>query len=437
MANGRIKKVSRQEPCPICGKPDYCFWKERNDDPGRYNLYCNRSSEAPGVIASGIDGKEYVALHEGDGRTIYEEKEQREQRWKEEISGERKEVKPRSFTVLDSIEPLPDEQLHAIYSAILAELPLYRHHAEYLFKEGWSWELIEKYHIRSFPVKNPQSLPPSLRYIPDRETIAKKVMEKLNLKSLAGGPGAYLSDKGRWTFHSMSGIALPVLNMDGKIVRLRIRMDYLDLPVKLQEDKDGFFYMDGSERITVSMSGPFKMADGQKIFMDFNSHKGKYRNFSSYKEDDAMYQDGYICNVYNKGCEAKNALTCVMDPTDNYNAVWIIEGEKKAIYSHEVIRQPFIGLSGVNDYARLEKKVRGISPLEAMRNRGVKIAILAYDADRYHNAQVMLHMNGLAKMMLSHGFKVYIADWDEKDGKGLDDLLSGHKIPMFYEYQNA
>ena len=73
----------------------------------------------------------------------------------------------------------------------------------------------------------------------------------------------------------MSGIALPVLNMDGKIVRLRIRMDYLDLPVKLQEDKDGFFYMDGSERITVSMSGPFKMADGQKIFMDFNSHKGK------------------------------------------------------------------------------------------------------------------------------------------------------------------
>ena len=46
-------------------------------------------------------------------------------------------------------------------------------------------------------------------------------------------------------------------------------------------------------------------------------------------------------------------------------------------------------------------------------------------------------MNGLAKMMLSHGFKVYIADWDEKDGKGLDDLLSGHKIPMFYEYQNA
>lgn len=437
MANGRIKKVSRQEPCPICGKADYCFWKERTDDPGRYNLYCNRSSEAAGVIALGIDGKEYVAIFEGEGRTIYEEKEQREQRWKEEITGEKKEVKPKSYTVLDSIVPLPDEQLHEIYSAILAELPLYQRHAEYLFKEGWSWKLIEKYQIRSFPVKNPRLLPVSMRYIPDREIVAKNVMEKLGLRSLAGVPGAYLSDKGRWTFHSLSGIILPVLNMEGKIVRLRIRMDYLDLPVKLKEDQDGLYYMDGDTRITVSMSGPFKMVDGQKVFMDFDSHKGKYRNFSSYKMDDHLYQDGYVCNVYNKGCEAKNALTCVMEPTDNFRAVWIIEGEKKAIYSHAVIRQPFIGLSGVNDYARLEKKVQGITPLDRIKKRGTEIAILAYDADRYHNAQVMLHMNGLAKMMQRNGFKVYIADWNEKDGKGLDDLLSGQKIPMFYEYQNA
>ncbi len=429
--------MSKQEPCPICGKPDYCFWKERTNDIGKYNLYCNRTSEAPGVIAEGIDGREYVALHQGEGRTIYEEREQREQRWREEISGERKEVKPRTFTVLDAVVPRPDEQLHEIYSAILDELPLYQYHAEYLFKEGWSWELIKKYHICSFPVKYLNKLPASMQYIPSRESIAKRVMEKLDLNSLVGVPGAYLDSRGHWTFHSMSGIVLPVFNMDGNICRLRIRMDYLDLPVKLQEDRDGFFYRDGGDRVTVSMNGPYKMVDGKRVFMDFASHKGKYRNFSSYKEDDNLYRDGYICNVYNKGCEAKNALTCIMDSTDNFSAVWIIEGEKKAIYSHEVIRQPFIGLPGVNDYARLEKKANGISVLETMWERGVRTAIIAYDADRYHNDQVMLHMNSLSKMMQRHGFKVYIADWDEKDGKGLDDLLSAHKIPMFYEYQEV
>ena len=135
---GLIKRVSRTEPCPICGKPDYCFWKEREKEPDMYNLYCNRSSEAPGVIVTGIDGNEYVSIYEQSRGTIYESVTQREERRKEIITGEKKEMAPRQYTVLDSITPLPNEQLDSIYRSIMRHLPLYKFHAQYLLHETWN-----------------------------------------------------------------------------------------------------------------------------------------------------------------------------------------------------------------------------------------------------------------------------------------------------------
>ena len=46
----------------------------------------------------------------------------------------------------------------------------------------------------------------------------------------------------------------------------------------------------------------------------------------------------------------------------------------------------------------------------------------------------MMFMNNLADMLAKEQFKVFIADWNEKDGKGLDDLLSSGKIPHIYNY---
>ena len=66
------RPVTRNAPCPICGKPDYCWWKEREKEPGYYNLYCNRTSEAKGTIVNGLDGNEYVAIYENNPGTIYQ-----------------------------------------------------------------------------------------------------------------------------------------------------------------------------------------------------------------------------------------------------------------------------------------------------------------------------------------------------------------------------
>lgn len=435
---GLYKKVSQSEPCPVCGKPDWCFWKPRTDNPDLYNLYCNRSSEAKGTIVAGNDGNEYVAIFENDSSTVFEEKKQREERQKKRVDGEVKEHTPRQFTVVDSVSILSNEELDKVYRCILDKLPLYRFHADYLIKEGWNMELIKKHHICSFPVKNLENLPGSLRKgMMSRRKLAKLVKDELGLSSLAGVPGAYIDKSGYWSFTGKSGILFPVYDANGNIVRLRIRMDYLDLPVKAEEDENGFFYKekDTDERVTVSMSGPFILKDGKKIFKKFSSHAGKYRNFSSYKINDQAYKDGFIENMYQKGCEAGNQMTVVADRQDDFRLFWITEGEKKAIFSNYVLKQPFVGLPGVNDFGRLVKPhLNGKSVLDIFKQRGAKVAVVAYDADRYSNDAVMNNQEKLALLLKKAGFTVLIADWDQEDGKGLDDLLSSGKVPAFYEF---
>lgn len=429
-----IKSVSRTEPCPICGKPDYCFWKEREKEPDMYNLYCNRSSEAPGVIVTGVDGIEYISIFEQSRGTIYESVVQREERKKERVTGKKKERSPRQFTILDSIMPLPNEQLDTIYRSLMRHLPLYKFHAQYLLNEGWNMELIRQHQICSFPAEWKNQLPQSLKKIPSRENLATDIMNELSLKSLAGVPGAYINEKGQWTFCGKSGIVFPVYDENGFIHRLRIRLDYVDLPVKILEDDKGFYYMDHSERITVSMSGPYKTVEDKRIYISFKSHEGKYRNFSSYKQDKEAYKSGFIQNIFNKGCEAKNQLVYAMNQTDDFRVFWLIEGEKKAFLSNYIVKQPFVCIPGVSDFGKLFTPTNGKTPIDIIRQKGCRIVIIAYDADKYHNDAVMTSLIKLAQAIKKEGLLTIIADWNELNGKGLDDLFSSFCLPAFYEY---
>ena len=436
MGLSNIKNMSRQEPCPICGKPDYCFWSELHNNPGMYILLCRRSSEAVETIIAGNDGNSYIAIPKNNKDVIgtyYENVKQREDRKKRFISGEQKEFVRKQYTVIDSITPLSNTELDSIYRNMMQKLPLYKFHAQYLLKEGWNMEMIKKNLICSFPAKNISKLPPSLKNIPTREQLAKNIMADLNLSSLTGVPGAYKNSSGHWTFHGPSGIIFPVYDSDRNIYRIRIRLDYIDLPVHMQEDKRGFYYLDNGERITVSMSGPFAEVGEKRTYKRFSTHEGKYRNFSSYKENPDAYKAGFIENIFHKGCEAKNQIMFALQPNDDQSVFWITEGEKKAIFANQVLQQPVIGLPGVNDYAKLKNSSLGKSSLSIMKQKGYKTVIVAFDADRYRNEMVMRCMNGLISMLKEEGFHVFIADWNEANGKGLDDLLAAGYLPAIRE----
>lgn len=430
----RKRSVTKNAPCPICGKPDYCWWKEREDHPGYFNLYCNRTSEAKGTIVSGLDGNEYVAIFEKEPGTIYQNKLQRKEMFGESIEGGPvKKAAPRTCVVVDAVVPLSHERLDQAYRALMSILPLYDHHVKYLLSEGWNMDLIERHHICSMPVKKYQMvLPAYQKTFQSRETLAYKTMEILGWKNLKGVPGAYINSKGAWTWNSMSGIIFPVYDEDKLIYRLRLRLDYMDLPVKMKMDQKGFYYEDAGQRIDVTMGGPSSTGlDGKQVKIQFDTHKGKYRPLTSFLMDEEAYKAGYVENRYLKGCEAGNVLGFAMSPKDNYSVFWVTEGEKKGLYANYVLKQPVLWLPGVNSIKLLEKPHHGITPVEVMRRHGAKIAVIAFDADKAVNEMVMKCHLKLAGMLKMSGFEVFSAEWDMKDGKGIDDLLSSGKLPRF------
>lgn len=192
--------------------------------------------------------------------------------------------------------------------------------------------------------------------------------------------------------------------------------------------------MDGSERVEITMSGSVKNTEGKKAIVDFPSHKGKYRNFSSYQMDEGAYPSCYIENVFQNGCEAKNCLLYAMRAENDFTAAWVTEGEKKAIYANKCLSQPVIAVPGVNSFMLLLQKEKGVSALDLMRQRGVRRFVIAYDADRDNNKMVLQNQNKLAELLVREGFEVFIACWDIRTGKGLDDLLSAGELPWFYRF---
>ena len=141
MANHK-KPVTRQEPCPICGKPDYCWWRERDNEPGYFNLYCNRTLEAKGTVVAGLDGKDYIAVFQRDTGTIFQPLAERKKMFGDGSGeGPKKKATPRRFTVIDSVEELPHEKLDMVYRTLMEILPLQKFMLNTFCTKAGAWSL--------------------------------------------------------------------------------------------------------------------------------------------------------------------------------------------------------------------------------------------------------------------------------------------------------
>ncbi len=66
---------------------------------------------------------------------------------------------------------------------------------------------------------------------------------------------------------------------------------------------------------------------------------------------------------------------------------------------------------------------------DLVRQLGAKTVRVAYDADANSNLNVALAVRGLVAALQAEGMPVELELWDEKDGKGIDDLLAAGKTP--------
>lgn len=397
-----FRNVSKKEPCPICGKPDWCTIQEVG--PATQLHYCRRVLSGIDII-SPFDNKEYVFIKQTkDGSCLYKDRTQYDadrDEWLLQNSGYHQNPQhkghPRQAPISQqeplmnnspiSVPPKPNHELDLIYRSFLKHLHLNKRHVRYLTKEGWPTELIQRSMLRSLPVSNS---PHYNAY--DRELITLELIHEFG--SVQGVPGFYQKQDGKWSFTGSSGILIPQYDHDHYLYRLRIRLDHPQVD-------------------------------------DSGKEKNKYNNFSSYFE--STTKNGAVANAYINGCRSGSHIGLYDDPkVDDYTVCYITEGEKKAIYANYVLHVPVVSIPGVNSFNKLlEESENGFTVLDYLKSRGCRILIIAYDSDKYINQSVLMYEEKIIEFLSSQDFCIGVAFWNPGFGKGLDDILSINIRPNY------
>lgn len=142
---------------------------------------------------------------------------------------------------------------------------------------------------------------------------------------------------------------------------------------------------------------------GAQIRLD-EENKGKYRLFSASEKqrEPGGVSSGTLVHVAKSETEASIVL--------------ITEGFLKADIASLYLNQTVIGIAGVTSYQENELWER----LDQLKPKQV---VIAFDADKRKNPNVLAAENRLAKLLIGWGYPTLTAEWDEDEGKGIDDLL--------------
>lgn len=469
----RMQRVNRGRPCVICGKTDWCGFVSYPS--GDVNHFCPRTAGSVGEMIQGIDGKTYrVKMVREQSGTVFETIEQYERNReafiqalpkRERKDGHRKGRKTEApKSVVSATKPqvrqvqgvsalLSPAELDRFYRKFLSLLVLERKHEDKLREEwdkktGLYGKIMAIYPIKSLP-------PEDVVRFSSKEKLKnksrKKIMQELveDLGEPKGVPGFYQRKDGSWTCYRLSGIVFPVYNSRGQIIRLRVNDDYPDCEGVLDGKPCLFRYMRDGDNGTGWFAMPLK-DDGtvayaaRELVWEYGSlHKrieltskgypkgakvnGKYKNFSSYQEQEMTGPDGetYLVNVLTNGCRSGSACSLYTKEGDDLSVVYATEGEKKAIVANAIMNVPVISIPGVTNFGMLFRPEEGYkqSLMEALKERGMRIAVLVYDADKNTNDTVLRNEKNAVEAFRSNGIKIGVGEWNEAWGKGLDDIL--------------
>lgn len=408
-----MKKVSKHDPCPICGKPDWCYlststysFSEGANEDFDF-ISCRRSLESQ---IYGQNGNFYIYDRTtGDGVHIYEDVLQRAHRHKrmgidDSVNSPKGYVvkKSKTKTVLCEKNLASVERRDTVYRALLDMLILEQHHLNYLQKEKWDNQMITDSMYKSLPPqgfelssaikkrKSGDKLSSKDELILSlKNKTRKSIAQELYLKfgDLEGIPGFFLNQnkytqENYWDISTKMGILMPMYDVHGRIFSLRIRLDFP------------------------------------------NENEGKYKSLSSYYEQLISETDNE--KVYdNPMKKGSNSPLNVSYLFPDYNTPFLIvtEGEKK---QRVVVHKKKVGCCNVPGVASFKTLLNDV---EHLKELGIKFIIIAYDADKAKNVMVLRAELNLIQALLEEGFEIFIAGWSEAFGKGIDDvLLSGNDI---------
>ena len=184
------QKVTRKEPCPICGKPDWC---SKSAD-GVWAV-CRRLETDTGSHKTDAEGWDY---------------------WVYRLTDRPKAASPPPLhRVTEPPRAEPDE-LDTVYGKLLDRLSLEVQHRQQLLDRGLTDEAIERGRYRSLPAGS-------------RDKLADELVRVFGVATCLKVPGLYVKrqgDREYWSLAGDVGLAIPVRDVEGRTVALKIRLDH-------------------------------------------------------------------------------------------------------------------------------------------------------------------------------------------------------------------
>jgi len=461
-----LTNVNSTNRCPFCGNNTYCAFLPSTFGPD--GMLCKRIDPEvqdlrKGDVCEGLDGNLYIYKGmSGSGFTIFEHLDSYMGDYeayisqgtlimdpaKQKASVERKRdalmKAPRKRPIAHKLsgaspvsapkyqgkqiiqhEPLSADMLDRMNRFCLSQLSLDEWHSDKYLHDGWNAELLMENLVRTSPqnadIRKYRGNTTGTEQITDAE-LAARLAKRFGEDALYGFPGFYVDRDGNKRLYWPSGITFPITDKEGRIVRMQVRMDFMDICEK-REVKDFRFERN---QATFSYEG-----EGYKATMKGFFHRGP-DGYEPCENDlfGSRYAGKYrvvASGGFNHGTPSQSIPSVVRRKGDTNRMLAITEGVPKGIFSNYMLRIPFACVLGVGDWSKLFD----LGIIDDAVEKGAEMVLVAYDADAAVNRMVAKHRDNLEAAILKKGIKCAEVVWDEADGKGLDDLLAGGNRPKY------
>lgn len=358
---------------------------------------------------------------------------------------------------VESLHPLSNKDLNDRYRFLLSKLVLEEKHERKLRAEWDSAiyptiadDVLKKYPIRSFPPEDKIRFKGREQFQnPTRKQLMASLIKEFG--DPRGIPGVYLREgeywenkpmAERWTFSSQEGIIFPCYDIENNLYRSRLKVEYYNKTIKdhsfngmngtfyhkYSQDGNHLWYFDENgfgldrepKKGILVYGGNHNLISLKDGVPEIGKATSKYKTISSYFEKNVGDK---IVNGLSYGCTGGTPYSLYVPNNTNYKMIIGAEGEKKGIIASQIKGCPVLTNPGVGIYKQLFDRSNGKSVIDVLKERGMKMFVLCYDADKEVNPNVLASEKGFIDALKKEGIRVMKGDWSSSFDKGLDDIL--------------